>query len=675
MKTVEGPFIDLFEVVRPPRSKSAQSQWFLTSPTSPSPGESSSPEVSPVNSLAPIRDYSEMPRQVSSNKIKNNRKKNRPGRKKPKSAIRSPPDLSLLDFTASTDKNSHLTGPTLAVGNDSLSSCPYMSLSQPGCPKEAGLSTIFQSDRKDVYDARFEVAEGLPRSQIEGNLKHESKVYGSVPLEVSKLGSDGNTFAEEAQKSGYLEIMMNEHSSDVAGSFAITLTADELEDSIAAKELRFRSHMAALLQIRDLDKVEEQPQHSLRSRSLFPAIHQSRHNRQSKPIRRELQAMDKVNMHVGSTQHSRCEKGQRINLRNVPSDVATLDYELQSILRETVQLACPFVSDDNDRKNGNWHTFGSTRALRIFKIYFFQESSPLVLGYKEDTESVKEWCQDVDAWIHNGIPRLNGEQKKMMYEWERKHPSVEKNLMALGFTELEIELLGLDINHSSTSTKPVTSDSVTQQKLTYGDLDEENSFDHFSFLDEKPNVKEPSAANIINHEPTTDPTDLPAKGTGSAMQHNTVPKDDSKNRHTNGEDSHKMAKPAKNGNRMSIATKARPEVSVNVWTLESQTTTTDFEVPEAPVVLPSHTALEIPIKSPSSAASDPPSPTIKTKQDSLMNASALQVFSPAKISYANALQTPVPKVEKPADAWAGHGGEVWGAGKGTSGGDTSAECK
>ena len=442
--------------------------------------------------LALTSDHSETPRQVSNAKPRKNRKKNRPGKKKPKSAVQSPINLNALSSTV-VDEKAHTLTSAFPVTGHSLSNVSEKNAPHPQDSRDAAPSTTTRSKGQDACAEKVRGSINLPNLRIQGNLitagDEVDASHGS-----STPGSEEISFAEVARESGYTEIV-NGQSFEVVGKPALALIACDSTSSVAARELRSRSYRAAMTRIQDLCVLGEQAQHSLHSTKLSFGTNQSRPQSHRNFVERGIHNKGWGDLFENSARHVCYNMKQQMNVQR---EVAALDQELQSIIREAVQMAFPFASDDDDKKKGELHTLKSMRAQRILKVASFRETFPLVSDCDGDTKWMTEWCEKVDTWIRNEIPRLNEEQQSRMYEWERQHPSLEKNLAALGFTELEIEQLGLTIDWRLTRYSPARLSSMSRQSSVSSDLDDADPSHAFSKLCEKPDTKNTFAEGSIN---------------------------------------------------------------------------------------------------------------------------------------------------------------------------------
>lgn len=442
------------EDVEASKSTSTHSPLFVTPPTTPHSEDSPLVKQSSIAVSPSVDSRTENVKDIPISKSKN-RKKNRPGKKKPKCVGKS-----AVDQVPSASAPIGANGPTLSSelrlpdNKLFLNSCSNELLPEQRALCTAEQSTIDNDESEIKHGHETEVEEPLAESSIKNNSPdlHEHDANQTLYLlennpSTANCGMDlgsPRSWTPSGDMFPLLRIARDAGYQHATGSLPLfipdkrgmALVGGSL-DSALVMELRSRCSTAAIKRIQGFEELEEQTQESFCSRTLI----QSSDNSQLKSnmacsdvvLRKEYQDDSDGDDSAPPTYEE---------LDGLDRAVA-LEGELQLVVRNAVQMVCSLATDKHELENGVLYTHDSTRAKQILRIADFHEISPVTLGHPRDSRWVKEWCDEVALWLHHAVPRMTEAQKNAMYEWAKANPSIEQNLMALGFSAAEITQYGL----------------------------------------------------------------------------------------------------------------------------------------------------------------------------------------------------------------------------------------
>lgn len=394
-----------------------------------------------------------LPRDCPSGKSKN-RKKNRPGKKKPKAASKTSvvrnisvtapiiTDIGKIDAGLSNESqiinnssNKYLLDGEVLRG---MEDTPTREAKHGDCQNDdvEGTNPPLEFSLKDDQ-ANEKCDEGVGQSAPH-DVDIDSEQWKTSLAKQGSWTSDRHKPAilEIARDAGYAA---NARSvpTNTSGKPGLAPVGCGFNKSTLVMELRSRCSRAAMQRIQNCCELEEQKEDSLYPKML------SYSTRTTTIQNRLAYNVTTVDPYKVSSQHPRLSQEILCEDSSGIGRVLALDAELQLAVREAVQMGFPLPSDRDDMESGKLYTLDSRRAKRVIEIAGFREISPLTFGQSQDAEWISEWCNEVSQWLYGSIPRITEFQKKAMYQWERANSSKHQNLIALGFTAREINECGL----------------------------------------------------------------------------------------------------------------------------------------------------------------------------------------------------------------------------------------
>lgn len=668
------------------RNSSTRSLPFVTPATSPQADGSSLTERTSINSPVLVKQDVKVSKDVSSNKSNNNRKKNRPG-KKSKSASKAsvepkPPKSSVVIVDLETGSSGLLDDNCLNLG--SLDTCiPDKEVVNNAPILLMRVDTTLDVQKVDAKETRpistYSLGHNANKNRIDGdhrigpdgldaNMDLEKWKTDSTLEEPSTWNQD-DCLIRAAREAGYAD-----NTSSVSLTCAGPLSLEPFDESFRKSslviELRSRCGHSAMQRIRELCGLEK---------------HEPNVTRATTPIHRiaDLQVQTHTDYVVMATSELYSGNGSKDSAAHLLSDrslygkvsdeserVLALDAELHEVVREAVQMIVSFASDKEEVESGNFCTLDSIRAERVLAVAGFRETSPLDVGQDRDVNWTSEWCDEVIHWLRFSVPRLTEMQKSTMCEWEKANPSLQQNLMALGFTVDAINQCGLiwtpqihDLSphpahggqNSNDSKKVFASTFIRTDASTSSDSTEDTQKDevaeeHLATSASDPTVGlsnvRPETVKVVKYRPES-ATDTSAQLDGEpAKEQRQVEEMTSPQKESSGSSD------------TSVDLSDGIEVSSTKLEFKQESTCSTTKGP-VPLAIAEHDQNRLPsaIMSVSQELC-----TAKPSYASALQSPSLK-SSDQKPSYAKALQTSGPKsVESQrTDAWALPGEEAWGS--------------
>ena len=428
----------------PFRNISTRSLPSMTPATSRHADGSSLTEHTSINSLALVKQDVKVAKDVSSNKSNNNRKKNRPG-KKSKSASKTStepkaPKSSVVIVDLGTGTSRLLNDDCLDLG--SLDTCiPGREVLNNATTLLTKVDTNLDVQKVGAKETRPISAYSLDHDANKSCIDGDQTIGPDANMDLEKWKTDStlegpstwirdDCLLRAAREAGYAD---NTTSTSLTSDGPLSLEPldESFRNSSLVIELRSRCGHSAMQRIREL------------------CGHKPNVTGPTTPIHRiaDLQVQAHTDYVVMATSELYSGNGCKDSAAHLLSDrslygkvsddsgrLLALDAELHEVVREAVQMIVSFASDKEEVESGNFCTLDSKRAERVLAVAGFRETSPLNVGQDQDVNWLSEWCDEVIHWLRFSVPRLTEMQKSTMCEWEKANPSLQQNLMALGFT-------------------------------------------------------------------------------------------------------------------------------------------------------------------------------------------------------------------------------------------------